>query len=309
MRALYDLRYEISKLVVILLPVAVLLAWWLGWRTVRPIEQLRAQVLESVARATPGPRVELARSDEIGDLASAFNGLLRALDERRLANEAFIADLVHELKNPVAAIRASAEQLQPAGADANARTGRLVRVIRESSGRLDALVSQLLELARAEAGMPTEERAAVDVAELARGVVLAERTDVRWAGVAFTWRCEGGSDASVQGVPLRLESAIRNLVENAASFASREDGGAGEVEVVVEAGADAVSVSVRDTGPGIDEADLPRVFDRFFTTRGRALGTGLGLALVKAVVVAHGGEVRAESTPGRGATFRVTLPR
>jgi signal transduction histidine kinase len=79
--------------------------------------------------------------------------------------------------------------------------------------------------------------------------------------------------------------------------------------VRIEASDDAVHVAVTDSGPGIADADLPRVFDRFFTTRGAALGTGLGLALVKAVVVAHGGEVRAESPPGRGAAFHVVLPR
>jgi two-component system sensor histidine kinase ChvG len=303
-RALYDLRYEVSKLVVILLPVGILLAWWLGWRTVRPIEQLRAQVVASAAGRLTGARLELARSDEIGDLAAAFNGLLRALDERRQANEAFVADLVHEFKNPVAAIRACAEQLG-AGAT-NSRTDRLVGVLEQSSGRLDALVSQFLELARAEAGMPTEPRAPVDLAALARGVLESERTDVRWGGVRFALReGPGARSASAPAVSVRIETALRNLVENAASFAAPD----GEVEVVLDATDEVVSVSVRDTGPGIAEADLPRVFDRFFTTRGRTIGTGLGLALVKAMIVAHGGEVRAESTPGRGATFHVTLPK
>ncbi len=299
-RALYDLRYEISKLVVILLPVGILLAWWLGWRTVRPIEMLRAQVLERAAEGAPGPAIDLPRRDEIGDLALAFNGLLHALDERRLANEAFIADLVHEFKNPVAAIRASAEQLRER--DPDPRTERLARILEASSERLDALVTQFLELARAEAGMPSEERALTDLAAIARGVVDSVRADVRWSGVRFVVRAEGATQ--VQGVALRLESALRNLVENAASFAAE-----GEVEVVVENGDTRVHVSVRDTGPGIAEADLPRVFDRFFTTRGAAHGTGLGLALVKAVVAAHGGEVRAESAPGSGATFHLTLPR
>jgi two-component system sensor histidine kinase ChvG len=304
-RALYDLRYEIAKLVVILLPVGVLLAWWLGWRTVRPIELLRAQVLARAAEPGPGaaPAVplDLPRRDEIGDLALAFNGLLRTLDERRLGNEAFVADLVHEFKNPVAAIRASAEQLRER--DPDPRTERLARILEASSERLDALVTQFLELARAEAGMPSEARSPTDLAELARGLVDSLRADVRWTGVAFALRAPG--NAVVQGVPIRIESALRNLVENAASFAAP----AGDVEVTIDATDHAVHVSVRDTGPGIAAADLPRVFDRFFTTRGSAHGTGLGLALVKAVVVAHGGEVRAESSPGRGATFHLSLPR
>jgi signal transduction histidine kinase len=300
-RALYDLRYEISKLVVILLPVGVLLAWWLGWRTVRPIEMLREQVLVRAAQASPSPPIDLPRRDEIGDLALAFNGLLSTLDDRRVANEAFVADLVHEFKNPVAAIRASAEQLRER--DADPRTVRLARILEASSERLDALVTQFLELARAEAGMRSEERTSVDVSELARGIVAVAREDVRWSGVAFTLEAE--PDAKVTGVAIRLESALRNLVENAASFA----GPAGAVEVRVTREDDAVRLSVHDSGPGIAEADLPRVFDRFFTTREGAHGTGLGLALVKAVVVAHGGEIRALSPPHRGAIFHVQLPR
>jgi signal transduction histidine kinase len=299
-RALYDLRYEISKLVVFLLPVGILLAWWLGWRTVRPIEMLREKVLARAAEGALGPGIDLPRRDEIGDLALAFDGLLRTLEERRTANEAFVADLVHEFKNPVAAIRASAEQLR--ARDPDPRTERLARILEASSERLDVLVTQFLELARAEAGMPSEARGAVDVGALARGVLDSVRSEGRWEGVRFVDRCE--SRATVLGVSLRIESALRNLVENAASFAAPD----GEVEVAVLDVAGIVTISVRDTGPGIAEADLARVFDRFFTTRGSARGTGLGLALVKAIVAAHGGEARAESTPGKGATFVVSLP-
>jgi two-component system sensor histidine kinase ChvG len=262
---------------------------------------LRAQVLARAAQESPGPRIDLPRRDEIGDLALAFDGLLRTLDERRVANGAFVADLVHEFKNPVAAIRASAEQLR--ARDPDPRTERLARILEASSERLDALVTQFLELARAEAGMPSEARAPIDVAALARGIVDSARGDARWSGVTIALRSP--AEAIVPGVAVRIESAFRNLVENAASFAAP----AGEVEVLVESAEHAVHFAVRDTGPGIVDADLPRVFDRFFTTRGSARGTGLGLALVKAVVVAHGGEVRAESSPGDGATFHVSLPR
>jgi two-component system sensor histidine kinase ChvG len=262
---------------------------------------LRSQVLARAADGSTGPRIDLPRRDEIGDLALAFDGLLRTLDERRQANQAFVADLVHEFKNPVAAIRASAEQLR--GRDPDPRSERLARILETSSERLDALVTQFLDLARAEAGMPSEARAATDLAGLARGIVDSVRADARWSGVAFVLRSP--ALASVTGVSIRLESLLRNLIENAASFAAP----AGAVDVQIEASEHAIHLSVHDTGPGILEADLPRVFDRFFTTRGSARGTGLGLALVKAVVVAHGGEVRADSAPGEGATFHVTLPR
>jgi signal transduction histidine kinase len=247
--------------------------------------------------------------DEVGDLARAFNDLLGALDERRRANEAFAADLVHEFKNPVAAIRACADALESGSVDEK-RAARLSKILAESSGRLDALVSQVLELARAEAGMPNEQRTDVDLRALARGVVTS--VEAAHPGTRFIVDTEGGANGRgiVHGVAPRLDSLVRNLVDNAASFA----GATGEVCVTVRSeetpgGQTRVVLEVNDTGPGIADDDLPRVFDRFFTTRGlEKSGTGLGLALVKATAEAHGGEVSARSKKGEGATFRVVLP-
>ena len=312
-RALYDLRYHLARLSIVMLPLALAFSWWMGRRMVRPIEWLRARVLEKAKSANPRADIDLTGGDEVRDLAEAFNDLLGALDERRRANEAFVADLVHEFKNPVAAIRACAESLEAGSVDEK-RAARLAKILADSSGRLDALVSQFLELARAEAGMPNEARAEVDVGALASGVVSS--IEPSFENVRFVVDAEPG--AVVVGVAPRRDSLVRNLVDNAASFA----GDGGEVHVAVhrersDAGA-VIALEVSDTGPGIAEEDLTRVFDRFFTTRARARpddvggtrrgGSGLGLALVKAIAEAHGGEVAARSTLGKGATFRVTLP-
>ncbi len=307
-RALYDLRYHLARLSVVMLPLALVFSWWMGRRMVRPIEWLRVRVLEKAKSANPRADLEPPPDDEVGDLAKAFNDLLEALDDRRRANEAVAADLVHELKNPVAAIRACAESLEKGAVDEK-KAARLARILAESSGRLDALVSQFLELARAEAGMPNEQRTEVDLGALARGI--ASSLEPAFPGVRFVVDAEEG--ARVMGVAPRLDSVVRNLLDNAASFST--DGG--EVRIVVQreelaGGGARVVVEVSDRGPGIAEADLPRVFDRFFTTRGGASrgksGTGLGLAMVKAVAEAHGGEASARGAPGEGATFRVVLP-
>ncbi len=315
-RALYDLRYHLGRLSIVMLPLALLFSWWMGRRMVRPIEWLRERVLEKAKSANPRADIDLRGGDEVRDLAEAFNDLLGALDDRRRANEAFVADLVHEFKNPVAAIRACAESLESGRVDEK-RAVRLAKILADSSGRLDALVSQFLELARAEAGMPKEARAEVDLGALATGVVAS--LEPSFQDVHMAVAAEPGT--IVVGVASRLDSLVRNLVDNAASFAGK----AGEVRVIVRRerasqapNGDVIAIEVSDTGPGIAEEDLPRVFDRFFTTRARARpagdgsrtrdGSGLGLALVKAVAEAHGGEVSARSTPGEGATFRVTLP-
>jgi two-component system sensor histidine kinase ChvG len=312
-RALYDLRYQLLRLSLIMLPFALGFSWWMGRRMVHPIEWLRERVLEKARSANPRADLAPPPGDEVADLADAFNGLLGSLDDRRRANEAFIADLVHEFKNPVAAIRTCAETLDSGGVDEK-RAARLSKILADSTTRLDALVSQFLELARAEAGMPNEARGSVDLAALARGITGAieqGHPEVKFEVVAE-------SPLNVVGVEPRLDSVVRNLVDNAASFA----GSGGEVRVSVTPDPDdagQVVLEVCDTGPGIPEKDLPRMFERFFTTRAvpngsaepsarKQKGTGLGLALVKAVAEAHGGSVSARSSAGNGTTFRVVLP-
>jgi len=302
-RALSDVRYPLLKLSLYVLVAGLALAAWLGRRIVRPIEELRAEVLDRVERPLSGPPIPVREKDEIGDLAGAFNTLLSAIAERSHKNHAFMADLVHELKSPVAAVRAAAEALQAEGPPNPARIERLRQVLFDSSGRLDALVSQFLELARAEAGLPSEERMALDAAVLVRAVVETMRKDERHAGLEFAIEC---TPAHIEVVPARIESAVRNLLDNAATFAG--EGGSVRARVRVES--EQCVVEVEDTGPGIPPEHLPRVFDRFFTDRpaGKGKGTGLGLALAKAIVEAHGGSLAAASPPGRGALFTLRLP-
>lgn len=300
-RALYDVRYQLLKLMLYMLLIGGLLALWLGARLVRPIELLRDQVLLRKAGVVEPSPVALDRQDEIGDLARAFDDLLGALDDRNRANAVFIADLAHELKNPVAAIRACAESLGGDRALDPDRAKRLARILADSSGRLDALVTQFLELARAEAGLPGQSRAPVPLRPLLMGLAETWRHDARYPGVRFE---VDAADVTVEAVPERLETALRNLLDNAASFA----GEGGTVTLRARLEADEVVISVSDSGPGLDEADLPHLFERFFTRRADKKGTGLGLALVRAIAEAHDGRVEARSPAGEGATFVISWP-
>jgi two-component system sensor histidine kinase ChvG len=300
-RALYDMRYPVLKLTLYVLVAGLLLAAWLVRRIVGPIEALRSEVLARADAPRSGALVHARSKDEIGDLAGAFNTLLGAIAERSRQNHAFVADLVHEMKSPVAAVRAAAEALGAEGTASAARTERLRGALLDASGRLDALVSAFLELARAEAGLPNEERASLDVADLVRGLVEAMRADVRHAGVSFEIEA---SPAPVEAVPARLEAALRNVLDNAASFA----GEGGRVRVSARVREERCAIEVSDTGPGIPPENLPRVFDRFFTDRSSGKGTGLGLSLAKAIVEAHGGTITAASPPGGGALFTILLP-
>jgi signal transduction histidine kinase len=298
---LYALRFQLGRLTLVVLPFALLLAFWVGKRLVGPLEALRDQVLSKVRQQRPRADLQAPANNETQQLAQAFNTLLGRLEERRNANEAFVADLVHEFKNPVATIRACGESLASTDTTPE-RAQRLARLLHESSARLDALVSQFLELARAEAGMREEAWETFDMAALARARVARAREDERWAGLRFELEANGA--ARVRGVSERLETVLDNLLANAASFA--RDGGT--VRVVVEAGAAGVELRVTDDGPGIAVEDAPHIFERFYTTRRHDKGTGLGLALVRAIVEAHGGSVGVTSQLGQGATFSASLP-
>lgn len=296
-RALYDLRYQLLKLTLITVPCAVALGWWLGWRMVRPIERLRAQAIDQVGRLSRGDPLELGRRDEFGDLASALNRLITEVREHAAAHEAALADLAHELKNPVAAIRASAEALVDRPDDAE-RTRKLAGVVADASARLDRLVLQFLELARAEAGLRGEQREPVDLAALVRAVIDTTAADPRHADRSFSVEIDGDVP-HIEGVALRIETAVRNLVDNAASHATSQV----RVRVTTR---DDVRVEVADDGPGIAPDRLARIFDRFESKRPG--GTGLGLALVRAIAEAHGGRAWAESDGTHGSRFVMALP-
>lgn len=322
-RALYDVRYQVLKLALFTGVAGLLLGGWLGWRVVRPLERLRDALRARVDSEHPTEPIGWTRRDELGELARDIDRLLgrlaalhRALEDRAAAlgeraaleaaharaTEAFVAELAHELKNPVAAIRAAAESLGSGLVVDRRRAGRLSRVLADSSARLDALLSRLLELVRVEAGLPTAPRVPVPLHELLEGLVGALRD--RCEGLSFSL---AAVPAVVEGVPERLEDALRNVLENAVSAAE-----AGElapwVGISMRREGREVVIAVSDSGGGIAEGDLPRIFDRFFTTRASRGGTGLGLALTRAVVEAHGGTVAAASPPGGGAVITLRLP-
>jgi signal transduction histidine kinase len=292
---------QIVKVVSMAIALAVAAAWFLSRRLVEPLTRLRREVLARATDAVPKAGIDLGRRDEVGEVAEAFNTLLEALASRTRTNEAFLTDLAHELKNPVAAIRTCADVLS--GGDlSQERVAKLTEVLRYSTTQLDGLVTQFLELARAEAGLPNEERQRIDLAALLNGLCSTFRDDPRFQGVTFRLK-NLESPCFVQGVAVRLERAFSNLLLNALSFA----GPAGWVQVALTATGEHGVVTIRDSGPGVPAELLPRLFERFFTTRRESTGTGLGLAMTRAIVEAHSGQITASSPEGSGACFEVRL--
>lgn len=267
------------SLVLVALLAGFALSRWLSQRLVRPLVRLRDGV-EARRRGSSAP-IPRDGPVEIGEVADAFDLLLVHLDEARAAKERFVAELAHEVKTPLASIRAAGELLE---SDLSGeQRARLLANVERATRRIDTSLAALLELSRVEARADPIESVALDA--LVRGVVAAmeeERVDRTIAIVV---------DADAVGIearPRELERALRALLENALSFARAR------VEVRVRGATRGARIEVCDDGPGFP-SDVP-VFERFVSARPG--GTGLGLALVAAVAQSHGGSAWIETGEG-----------
>lgn len=272
------------------------LVWFIVGRALRPVEQMRATVEElddgdlSTRVSSPGT------GDEIDRLAGTLNDLLARLEAAVRRERRFVADAGHDLRTPLAAVRALLEtETTDSAVTVGSRGVALARL-----DQLQSLVDQLLILDRAES-MPPPPVGPVDLDELvlAQARQLARGTRLR----VDTSRVSGGQ---VTGRDTDLARLVENLAANAARYATST------VAFTVHQLGDTVELFVDDDGPGIPPADRERVFERFRTLDGArnrsTSGSGLGLAIVAAVVDAHHGAIRVGSAPGGGARFEVRLP-
>jgi len=216
----------------------------------------------------------------------------------------FAANVSHELRTPLAAIKSVIETLQGSDVDPAIAKDFLERADSEVD-RLVQMVEELLELSRIESGELEVRKDAVDVGDTATVAVDRLRPHADRVGVALNVEV-GPNVPAVLGDRVTLERAVMNLVHNAIKFTEA----GGSIDVRVHSADGGVDVAVQDTGAGIEPQDLPRVFERFYKAdrARRAGGTGLGLAVVKHTIEAHGGRVSVESTLGSGSTFRFWLP-
>ena len=294
---------------------------------------------EPVTRAVVMPIASLAPAAPLGVLVAAVNPA-RALDdgyrtfheflvarvsslirnalafevEHKRAEElaeidrvktAFFGNVSHEFRTPLTLILGPIEDAltEPT----RCLKGESLETVHRSALRLLRLVNTLLDFSRVEAGRQSARFEPTDLATLTAGLVGSLRSLVETAGLQLVVDCPP-LDAEVYVDRAHWEKIVLNLVSNAFKFTFE-----GEIAVALRATKGQVELSVRDTGTGIPEADLPRVFERFHRVegaRGRSFeGTGIGLALVQGLVKQHGGSVRVESTPGRGSTFVVAIPQ
>ena len=307
---LTEVDHELSRLLLIMAAIGgagVLLAALLGALVARtalaPIARFTARTETLTGNLDLSSRLEVGGRDELARLAESFNTTLDALERSVQAQRHLIADASHELRTPIASLRANIQVLAEAERLPPGEQESLRADIVAELDELTALVGDVVELARG----AEPDRVAEDVRldELVRAAVASARR--RGAGAGE--RAEAGEarfalelePTLVRGHAERIARAASNLIDNARRWSPP----GGEVQVALREGV----LSVRDHGPGFKEQDLPFVFDRFYRAReARKLpGSGLGLAIVRQAAEAHGGFATAENAPGGGALLRVSF--
>jgi two-component system sensor histidine kinase ChvG len=271
---------------------------------VRPLVRLRRTALALAdRRATPGSFASVTRRDEIGDLARTLEELTTRLDAHIKLLESFAADVAHEFKNPLASIRTAAE-LAATTEDAVERQRLLAMLVRDVD-RLERLVTGVRELARIDTQLAHDALQPIALGGLLRSIVSGVELQGRRVALSID------GDAAplvVRATEDRLVQVFENLLQNAVSFSPPESA----IDVAVRTQAKLAVVQIADRGPGIPEAHLDRVFERFFTYRpndgSRREHTGLGLAIARAIVEGYGGVIQAGNRDGGGAVFEVRLP-
>lgn len=296
--------------------LGALTAGWAVRRSLRPLAQIE-DTAASIAAGDLSQRVPtLPETTEVGRLAAALNGMLAQIEQAfaaRTASEArmrrFVADASHELRTPLATIRGYAELYRMGALDGTEQVEDTMRRIEGSATGMGTLVEDLLLLARLDEGRPMAADD-VDLTVLAADAVSDLRALDPDRPARLVSLAEGaeGAPVMVVGDEARLRQVVANLVGNVA----RHTPAGTPVEIAVGAVEGAGVLEVRDHGPGIDPVHAARVFERFYrvdASRTRESGgTGLGMAIVAAIVAAHHGSVSLAETPGGGTTVRVAVP-
>jgi two-component system sensor histidine kinase BaeS len=303
----YDFLNSLGRNLWLVGAAGVVLALVLGWvftrQIVAPVEEV-STAARAIASGDLSRKVNARGSDELTDLGHSFNIMAEELERDRKVRQNMVADIAHELRTPLSVLRANIEAMQDGVLDPTADN---LASLHQETGVLARLIDDLRILSMAESGQLQYHFEPTDLAALCARIAESVRALFTSRNITLAFDKPAGVPA-VSADADRIEQAIRNLLNNAHRYTP--EGGRVTLHLAAEPGG--VTVSVKDTGPGIEPDDLSRVFDRFYrvdpSRARRTGGSGLGLAIVKQLVEAHGGRVRAESAVGQGSTFSFTLP-
>jgi two-component system OmpR family sensor kinase/two-component system sensor histidine kinase BaeS len=271
-------------------------------RSLRRLAAPVGDVIDAVGRVAEGDlstRVRVRGSRDGRALARAFNAMTSRLEAVEEQRRRLLADVSHELRTPLSVVQGNLEALVDGVHPAD---GPHLEAILEETKVLSRLVEDLRTLSLAESGALTLHREAIDVGVLARETVESFASQAEPAGVSLEAEISSGL-AQVDADPVRAREILSNLIANALRYTPR----GGRVTVEARAQDASVAIEVRDTGAGIAPDLVDRIFDRFYKSP-ESRGAGLGLAIAKQLVEAHGGEISATSVVGQGTTIRFTFP-
>lgn len=297
----------------LLLAMLAIITGLVARQVVAPV-RLAARTAERLADGRLDERLRIRGEDEVARLGTAFNAMatalqtqIRQLEDLSRVQRRFVSDVSHELRTPLTTVRMAADVLYDAREDFPASPERAAELLQAELDRFEHLLAELLEISRYDAGAAQLYASPVDLAPLVHRVVAAAQPLADRKGSRLEVSLPPAPViAEVEAV--RIERVLRNLVVNAV-----EHGEGGPVRVEMTADADAVTVTVRDAGVGLQPGQAGMVFTRFWRgdpSRARTTGgTGLGLAIALEDVRLHGGWLQAAGTPGVGSVFRMTLPR
>jgi heavy metal sensor kinase len=279
---------------------------FLAGRALDPIDRITRTAARIGAERDLRRRVGLPHTgDEVGRLAATFDAMLEQLERAFERERQFTADVAHELRTPLAALISQADVALSRRRSAEAYRQALEAIQRDST-RLAQLVEQMLQVARADAGQQPLVFERLDLGQLAVEVVRSLEPLAAERGVCL--ETAAGEAVWVRGDQVQLAQALTDLVDNGIRYVQT----GGQVYVAVRGVVGVAEVRVADTGPGITAEHLPRLFDRFYRADASRAhqggGAGLGLAICRWIIEAHGGQIAVQSELGRGTTFTVHLP-
>jgi two-component system, OmpR family, sensor kinase len=288
----------------IALLVAGIVAFFLARRLTRPLTAM-GRTADRIAGGDLTARVDLGRhpDDELAGLARALDGMAAQLEAARGLEREFLLSVSHDLRTPLTSISGYAQAIADGAVEGREDQKRAAEIIGAEAIRLERLVADLLDLARLDAHEFSLTPRPVDAADVVGEAADAFQLSAREIGIELV--VDRPASAPVDADPERLGQVVANLVENALKYA------AARVTVGVSSSNEKFELRVDDDGPGIDPDDLPRVFDRLYTSRpasGRKVGTGLGLAIVRELSAAMGGTAEAQVLDGQGTRFVVRIP-
>jgi len=294
--------------------IALTGGWLVTQSALFPIRRLTQAVRQIIRTGRTNARVPLAGTgDALDELTALFNAMLDKIEGLVTAMRHSLDNVSHDLRTPLTRLRGTAEMALAGPPDAERYREALADCVEESD-RVLVMLNTLMDISEAESGAMQLQRESISVGEVVARATDLYREVADAKGVAMVVRTGTGAqdatsrpDPVVMGDRTRLEQVAANLIDNALKYTPP----GGRVDIEIGADGQAAILRVRDTGPGIPAAEMPRIFDRLFRgdTSRTERGLGLGLSLVKAVVEAHDGTVSVESEPGRGAVFTVRLPR